>query len=291
MDEDWLSAQDAISKRHLREDRESIDELARDIEKLLDKASPGLPTEVRDTELRFHLTRALPDKIAFQLKLLPKQDYLQTISKARELLLIYQRAANPVNQIHISLRDDRLTKLEEAVQQMAQQVAALGARRSDAASSSGCFRCGRPGHLAKNCRYTAPHEIECFCCVKRGHIARQCQSPGNGKGGWGGGRPPPQLNAGISKNIPPIVNHTSTAKAAYTEGVINHQEALMLLDSGASCSVIHRDYVPPADLHPKRPMQLVNADGRGLASVGVTTMKVQLNNLAAIQTFVVVERV
>jgi len=64
----------------------------------------------------------------------------------------------------------------------------------------------------------------------------------------------------------------------------------MLLDSGASCSVIHRDYVPPADLHPKRPMQLVNADGRGLASVGVTTMKVQLNNLEATQTFVVVER-
>ena len=79
--------------------------MARDIEKLLDKASPGLPKELRDTELRFHLTRTLPDKIAFQLKLLPKQDYLQTISKARELLLIYQRAADPVNQIHISPRD------------------------------------------------------------------------------------------------------------------------------------------------------------------------------------------
>ena len=36
-------------------------------------------------------------------------------------------------------------------------------------------------------------------------------------------------------------------------------------------------------------MQLVNADGRGLASMGVTTIKVQLNNLEA-TTFVVLER-
>ena len=79
-DEDRLSARDALSRRRLGEDRESIDELAGDIEKMLDKASPGLPAEIRDTELRYHLTSALPDKIAFQLKLLPKQDYCQTIS-------------------------------------------------------------------------------------------------------------------------------------------------------------------------------------------------------------------
>ena len=59
-DEDRLSARDALSRRRLREDRESVDELARDIEKLLDKASPGLPPDVRDTELRFHLSSALP---------------------------------------------------------------------------------------------------------------------------------------------------------------------------------------------------------------------------------------
>ena len=50
-DEDRLSAREALSRRRLREDRESIDELARDLERLLDKASPGLPAEIRDTEL------------------------------------------------------------------------------------------------------------------------------------------------------------------------------------------------------------------------------------------------
>ena len=106
-----------------------------------------------------------------------------------------------MNQIHLSPGDDHLTKLEETVQQMAQQVAALGTCRLDAASSSGCFMCGRPGYLAKNCRYIAPHEIECFHCEKRGHIVRQCQSPGNGRGG-GGGTP-------IATEYSSIREHTS----------------------------------------------------------------------------------
>ena len=50
-EEDRLSARDTLSRSCLCEDRDSIDELARDIEKLLDKASPGLPSNVRDTEL------------------------------------------------------------------------------------------------------------------------------------------------------------------------------------------------------------------------------------------------
>jgi len=52
-DGDRLSAREALSQRHLREDQESVDELARDLERLLDKASPGLTTEIRDTELQF----------------------------------------------------------------------------------------------------------------------------------------------------------------------------------------------------------------------------------------------
>ena len=182
-DEDRLSARDALSRRHLREDRESIDELARDIEKMLDKASPGLPAEIRDTELRYHLTSALPDKIAFQLKLLLKQDYRQTISKARELLLIYQLSTNSVSQINTSPGDERLDRLEEAMQQVSQQLAALGTRRPGAASSYGCFKCGRPGRLAGNCRFAVSRETECYRCGKKGHIARQCQLPGNGRGG------------------------------------------------------------------------------------------------------------
>ena len=86
-DEDRLGASDELVRRRLH-DGESLNELARDIKKPLDKVSPGNSAEARGTELCFHLTEALPDKIAFQLKLLPRMTYDQTIAKAHKLCLI-----------------------------------------------------------------------------------------------------------------------------------------------------------------------------------------------------------
>ena len=100
-DEDRLAAREQLTRRRYREGSESIDELAQDIEKLLNRLLPGLPVEVHDSELRFHLMSALPEKVALQLKLLPKGSYAQTIAKAREVILIYQRAevTHPVSQV------------------------------------------------------------------------------------------------------------------------------------------------------------------------------------------------
>ena len=59
MDEERLGARDELARRRLRKDVESIDELARDLEKLLEKASPDLPQATKSTELCFHLINAL----------------------------------------------------------------------------------------------------------------------------------------------------------------------------------------------------------------------------------------
>ena len=64
-DEERLRARDELARMQLREDVESVDELARDLEKLLERASPDLPQATKSTELRFHLTNALPEKISF----------------------------------------------------------------------------------------------------------------------------------------------------------------------------------------------------------------------------------
>ena len=52
-----------------------MDELAKGIKKLLDRALLDLPAEAREMVLCFHLKSAFPEKIAFQLKLLPRQTY------------------------------------------------------------------------------------------------------------------------------------------------------------------------------------------------------------------------
>ena len=70
-EEDRFVAREKLSWRCLLEG-ESIDELARDVKKLLDQASPGLPEELSESEMWFNLINALPEKVSFQLKLQPK---------------------------------------------------------------------------------------------------------------------------------------------------------------------------------------------------------------------------
>ena len=161
-----------------------MDELARDIEKLLDQASPGFPNEVlKDSELRFHLINSLSERVSLQLKIQPKVGYAETIAKARELRLIYKRTEGSecVNQVQSKGDDARLQKLEETIQTISEQLTALNTRKPNSGVAR-CITCGKPGHTFRNCRAQA-QQIECFNCGGRGHIAHNCWSQGNTKGG------------------------------------------------------------------------------------------------------------
>ena len=103
-DENRMVAREQLMLGWFREGVESVDKLARNLERMLYRSFPGefpgLPAEIREAELRFHLMNSLPEKVAFQLKVSPKGTYAETISKAREMLLIYSRADrhHPISQ-------------------------------------------------------------------------------------------------------------------------------------------------------------------------------------------------
>ena len=181
-DENRLAAREQLSQRRFHEGAESIDELARDLEKLLDQASPGLPAATRETELCFHLMNSLPDNVSFQLKLQPQVSYTATIAKARELHLIFSRSGNthPLSTVK-NEEKSRLDRVEQSLQQMTEQLAALNSRVITSRSVMRCFNCGKPGHLARNCR--SKGSVECYHCGVRGHLARNCWNKGNGQGG------------------------------------------------------------------------------------------------------------
>ena len=61
--EERLIAREELSRKKLVEGRESIDELARCIERLVDKVSLGLLANVRVNELQYHLINVLPEKV------------------------------------------------------------------------------------------------------------------------------------------------------------------------------------------------------------------------------------
>ena len=60
----------------------------------------------------------------------------------------------------------------------------------------------------------------------------------------------------------------------------------MLLDSGASCSVISKQHVCPAHISPAHTMRLVNADGRDITTCGAVTMTIGLGKFSASHVFI-----
>ena len=97
-------------------------------------------------ELRYHLISALPDKVAL---LLPVTNFVSTMSKVRELSLIYGRAVKTESVNHLqSAEDTRLKQMEEALHDCTEQLTALTRRQEPPR----CFTCGKPGHMARNCR-------------------------------------------------------------------------------------------------------------------------------------------
>ena len=176
-----MVSRERLSRRQLQEN-ESVDELACDIEKLFDRAYTGLPEAVRDSELRFHFMSSLPEKIALQLKLQVKVNFAETVAKARELRIIYERveATEKVSQLRPT-EDSRIMQMEETLQVMSHQLAALTTQQRNAPVRQ-FFHCGKPGHFARNCR-SYPTQVECFRCGQRGHVTRECWSQGNANGG------------------------------------------------------------------------------------------------------------
>ena len=100
---------------------------------------------------------------------------------------------------------------------------------------------------------------------------------------------PPVLSARPLESIPAL-SGAIRSKAAYTLGTVNNQTLHLLLDSGASCSVIHKDHVLPQQMKPPIPMKLVNADGSGVVPMGSANMRINLGDTEISQDFVVVDK-
>ena len=150
------------------------------------KACFGLPAKIQDTELHYHLINSLPERIAVQIKLLPKVNFMETICKAWELCLIHSRtnSTESVNPFYHTEEDTRLKLMGATLLNLSEQLLALNTRCQDLPQ---CFNCGKLGYVAKNCRARRipPMTIICFKCGNSGHVAHNCrnQQQGNGQGG------------------------------------------------------------------------------------------------------------
>ena len=76
---------------------------------------------------------------------------------------------------------------------------------------------------------------------------------------------------------------------AYITGKINQHPTQLLLDSGASCSVISKKHIKIDELSPENSIQLINADGRSFMPLGTSSATVALGEFSASHSFLVVE--
>ena len=101
---------------------------------------------------------------------------------------------------------------------------------------------------------------------------------------------PPVLRSTCSTEyVPTLANIHTTPTVAHVKGKINSHTTLILLDSGASCSVVAHKYIPTKHVRPTSGIQLINADGRSVSPIGTATVNVSLGNLYVEHSFMVLD--
>lgn len=122
----------------------------------------------------------------------------------------------------------------------------------------------------------------CTKLLAAGKLPRECPYPSSR------GHSQAPIDARHVECVPTLSDITKS-KAAYIQGKVNDHYLDILLDSGASCSVIRGEHVASKDLHQSRNTRLTNADGRELTTLGTTTVRVNLGNLEIHHNFTVVK--
>lgn len=79
-----------LASRRLK-DGEDLDIFVRDLERLLDKAYPGIQEPLRSQQLLDYFLGGIPDGISHTLLVNPPADFATTVARARDLMLLEAR--------------------------------------------------------------------------------------------------------------------------------------------------------------------------------------------------------
>ena len=101
---------------------------------------------------------------------------------------------------------------------------------------------------------------------------------------------PLSVNARTIDGLSVISQLTNATKTACVSGKLNDYQVQILLNSGASCSVMQAGHTPQTNLIEPSSITLINADGRKLTLLGTTTVKLDLGIMTVNHTLIVVEK-
>lgn len=170
-----------------------------ELEQLLEKADPNLADEAKSALLTRQFMRGLPSLIRG--KLLAHNptpnlnDMLTFVQRYRAIAdpdvaaphyantsasKTTQKPTADIDQL-VGLMTELATRqkaLEDQVTTSQQLYAAAIKQQERPRSKVTCFRCGKPGHIARDCRSSEKRQdrpnIQCYECGRYGHFAREC---------------------------------------------------------------------------------------------------------------------
>ncbi|GBB99648.1 hypothetical protein RclHR1_35940001 [Rhizophagus clarus] len=129
-------------------------------------------------------------------------DYLQNMNggiiPAKTNMAIFQFTYTATQQVE-SIKKIVERKISEGIAAVLDQIRTESKPyQNNQGRNSGCYLCGKPGHIAKNCRQRSfqnngnnsnnnnnnqrnnnnnHRNIECYNCGRKGHISKDCRAP------------------------------------------------------------------------------------------------------------------
>ena len=97
------------------------------------------------------------------------------------------------------------------------------------------------------------------------------------------------MSAHKTECIPTLTQSPHIRQATYITGKVGTHMTAILLDSGASCSVLSSVHIFLPHLQQEHKIRLINVDGQALSSMGITETDVVLGDFQTTHTFVTVD--
>ena len=135
----------------------------RALERLIDRAAPNLPNELRNRQLIDYFLEGLPTPVADQLFILAPKTLEETVTRARELMLLEKRRGLGARRIAgvTACEDD--DEEESASGHIMRAVRAISDRLDTLEKTSHPVR-GEAKQTQRNCK-----QVQCFGCGEYGH--------------------------------------------------------------------------------------------------------------------------
>lgn len=242
---------------------EDLDVYVRDLEKLLDKAYPGLADPLRSQQLVDQFLVGIPEAISHMLLINPPVDFTTTIARARELMLLEARRGKQFGRMEATakavVKDDAMSAVVRSLDTIVSLLEKLESRLDQGSAGSG--RDASDGWHSKSASGRSegdktPFRGRCCQCKEIGHRRFECPKGNSPK-------PSAAKSTGTGKPVG-VCTVGGLSDSWCVRAIIGGVERDCMVDTGATVSLISPEMLPERESVQPSDMQVKTVTGQKL---------------------------